>query len=548
MTENKDAAASGKGALTWGVGAAAGLLVAGAIWYFATGSRPVADSDGANVAASAPAPGSQAQDVAAGSAVGQAGSDTAGDGASDASTADAGVAGPTAGGANGAATNDGAGADTAPTAAAQAEGNATSAEADQASTEAQAETAGDGASEAVADEPAVTDILPEFDTVRVAPDGATVVAGRAAAGASVSVIVDGASIAEAVADGGGAFVSLFDLAPSDTPRVLSLQATGADGATLTSRAEVIVAPFAAPEPVAVASTEGSAATSEDGAEPQVAGEPAAIAKVPEVLVLDETGLHKQVSASPNAEVTIDTIGYGGSETVELAGRGAAGQFVRLYLNSAEVKTVEIAEDGNWAATLGDVSAGLYDLRADQIDGNGKVTSRFATPFLREAPEVLASAASGLNTQSAGADAPSAVDPETQTAEAEPTESSGAASTETEVAADGSDGTMPAVSEPASSDTAEVEGSAAEPAQPVLEAEPATATAAAEQPESGAATKPATQVNIVTVQPGFTLWRIAKENYGDGILYVKVFEANRGQIRDPDLIYPGQVFTVPAADQ
>ena len=50
--------------------------------------------------------------------------------------------------------------------------------------------------------------------------------------------------------------------------------------------------------------------------------------------------------------------------------------------------------------------------------------------------------------------------------------------------------------------------------------------------------------IVTVQPGYSLWRIARESYGEGILYVKVYEANKDQIRDPDLIYPGQIFTVP----
>src|SRR5690606_32233142 len=52
------------------------------------------------------------------------------------------------------------------------------------------------------------------------------------------------------------------------------------------------------------------------------------------------------------------------------------------------------------------------------------------------------------------------------------------------------------------------------------------------------------VALVTVQPGFTLWRIARENYGEGLLYVRVFEANADKIRDPDLIYPGQIFTVP----
>ncbi len=50
--------------------------------------------------------------------------------------------------------------------------------------------------------------------------------------------------------------------------------------------------------------------------------------------------------------------------------------------------------------------------------------------------------------------------------------------------------------------------------------------------------------IVTVQPGYTLWGIAERNLGSGMLYVKVFQANRDQIRDPNLIYPGQVFAVP----
>jgi nucleoid-associated protein YgaU len=52
---------------------------------------------------------------------------------------------------------------------------------------------------------------------------------------------------------------------------------------------------------------------------------------------------------------------------------------------------------------------------------------------------------------------------------------------------------------------------------------------------------------VTVQPGFTLWQIASERLGAGPRYVQVFEANKDQIRDPDLIYPGQVFTIPEAE-
>ncbi len=49
---------------------------------------------------------------------------------------------------------------------------------------------------------------------------------------------------------------------------------------------------------------------------------------------------------------------------------------------------------------------------------------------------------------------------------------------------------------------------------------------------------------VTVQPGFTLWYLAERKYGVGFQYVQIFEANRDRIKNPDLIYPGQVFDLP----
>lgn len=52
---------------------------------------------------------------------------------------------------------------------------------------------------------------------------------------------------------------------------------------------------------------------------------------------------------------------------------------------------------------------------------------------------------------------------------------------------------------------------------------------------------------VVVQPGNSLWRIARRLYGDGFQYTVIYEANRDQIRDPDLIYPGQVFDAPGED-
>ncbi|HCR67353.1 MAG TPA: hypothetical protein DIW38_12725, partial [Oceanicaulis sp.] len=53
-----------------------------------------------------------------------------------------------------------------------------------------------------------------------------------------------------------------------------------------------------------------------------------------------------------------------------------------------------------------------------------------------------------------------------------------------------------------------------------------------------------QAGRVIVQPGNSLWRIARRLYGEGLQYTVIYEANRDQIRDPNLIYPGQVFSAP----
>jgi hypothetical protein len=50
---------------------------------------------------------------------------------------------------------------------------------------------------------------------------------------------------------------------------------------------------------------------------------------------------------------------------------------------------------------------------------------------------------------------------------------------------------------------------------------------------------------VVVQPGQNLWRMARSAYGRGVRYTVIYEANRDQIRNPNLIFPGQIFAVPA---
>lgn len=49
---------------------------------------------------------------------------------------------------------------------------------------------------------------------------------------------------------------------------------------------------------------------------------------------------------------------------------------------------------------------------------------------------------------------------------------------------------------------------------------------------------------VTIVYGNSLWRIARRAYGEGTAYSLIYEANRDQIKDADLIYPGQVFNLP----
>ncbi|MEM7270356.1 MAG: LysM peptidoglycan-binding domain-containing protein, partial [Pseudomonadota bacterium] len=51
-------------------------------------------------------------------------------------------------------------------------------------------------------------------------------------------------------------------------------------------------------------------------------------------------------------------------------------------------------------------------------------------------------------------------------------------------------------------------------------------------------------NALTVQTGNNLWKLAEKYYGEGIRYTLIYKANEQAIKDPDLIYPGQIFKLP----
>lgn len=195
--------------------------------------------------------------------------------------------------------------------------------------------------------------------------------------------------------------------------------------------------------------------------------------------------------------------------------------VRVYLNDAIVVEMAVGGDGAWGGVLPETAAGIYTLRADEVDAAGKVTARFETPFQRETPASLAALRAAAPVLPAGPEGgvpPARAADETATvaAPAAPARPSQPAS-----------GTAPRAPTATRDTVAQLAPSAtpAPPAQPMV--------------------PPANPALSVTVQPGFTLWAIARDQFGDGVLYVQVYEANKDRIRNPDLIYPGQVFALPS---
>ncbi|MGB7433636.1 MAG: LysM peptidoglycan-binding domain-containing protein, partial [Ahrensia sp.] len=51
-------------------------------------------------------------------------------------------------------------------------------------------------------------------------------------------------------------------------------------------------------------------------------------------------------------------------------------------------------------------------------------------------------------------------------------------------------------------------------------------------------------NSVIIRRGDTLWQISRRVYGRGVKYTTIYNANVDQIRDPNRIWPGQIFAVP----
>ena len=221
------------------------------------------------------------------------------------------------------------------------------------------------------------------------------------------------------------------------------------------------------------------------------------------------------AAGPVGNLTIDTISYSPTGDVHISGRAASGAVIRIYLDNAPLIDVKADESGLWASTMPPIAPGIYTLRADQLAADGTVTARFETPFKRETQDALAAA-----TQTP--------DPAVEVAVVAPAPATVAAAS------------VP-VAIPAAISLADASATENPQDEATTDAEPAPVAVATVAPE------PASAVSI-TVQPGFTLWGIASKQFGDGVMYVQVYQANKDKIRDPNLIYPGQVFVIPTASE
>ena len=417
-------------------------------------------------------------------------------------------------------------------------------------------------------QPKIIDVVavPRFDLVRIEDDGSALIAGLAEGTGYVILSVDGVELPGARADlnGSGQFVIFAFLPPKLTPQELRLHLYTEGGNGLVASDEiafVAAAPKTQNQEEVVASVsedtaevdaqleavtqteEVVASVSEDTAEidPQpdsvIQTEASAVSATTKVLLVDETGvkiLQDGEETGPFITVSIDTISYNLEGDVSIGGRAAGQGFVRIYLDNRAIITSQISDSGYWTVDLLNVEAGIYTLRVDELNSVGDVLSRSETPFKREEPTELAA----LMAETA----------EVVVDDAAVAERVGVASNNVKAGTAGELQKEPKLTQTVVDVQAQVEDLAGSTSDIYFEVEVSGASSkgvGGEPVELDASLRaPSATFRVKTVQPGSTLWAIAKESYGAGIEYFKVFDANKERIRDPDLIYPGQVFEIP----
>ncbi len=415
--------------------------------------------------------------------------------------------------------------------------------------------------------------IPSFHIVRVEPNGSMVIAGSAEPNSEIEVVAGAHVIARADVGPSGDFAAVLDdsLDPGDYQIVL--RSTGPDEGQVTTSLETAIVsvpdnssgqvlalveePGAASRlitvPEAQAMQEDANAADEAEREIAEAGQTQAATDTPdeqaesatetdaatdeaEVARVDPEPAEVAPSrpATPRNTLAVEAIEIEG-RSVFVAGRGTAGTTVRVYANDILLGEAQVSEAGRFLIeTHADLAVGDYIVRADVIGPGGEVTARAAVPFQREPGETVAAVAPRESAASADTGAgderearPADVDaPQTQADTSQP--GSGAAtSPET-----------PEAGKPAATPQTDA---VTTPETPRTVPTTDSASAAIEETMS-----PGLQSvdGSVIIRRGDTLWRISRRVYGRGVRYSTIYLANQDQIRDPDMIWPGQIFAVP----
>ncbi|MFC6637533.1 LysM peptidoglycan-binding domain-containing protein [Sulfitobacter sediminilitoris] len=378
--------------------------------------------------------------------------------------------------------------------------------------------------------------LPAFDEVRREADGVTVIAGQGAPGADVQILQNGSVVARVTADRSGKFATIALIPPDGQGHVLTLMQTF-EGQELASEDEIILAPMTAPVVVAQASPEPEPETAtQQVAAQSVEPDPVApLAETDKTEEQDET----VVAAEPKATET-----------------PAPSQ------PEADQQVSALAPEDNAEPSQPQTPSAVP---AQSVDApvEAEPSAQVAAPAPEQAQKaetvaILKSTAEGvelLNTPSPEVMDNVAIDTISYS-DAGAVQLAGRAQTKAttvRVYLDNNSvislpvddqgrwrGDLPEVDEGIYTlriDEVAADGQVTSRVETPFKREAPETLAAAAALQDG-------PIKAITVQKGATLWAIARDRYGDGQLYVRIFEANRQSIRDPDLIYPGQIFDLP----
>jgi nucleoid-associated protein YgaU len=386
----------------------------------------------------------------------------------------------------------------------------------------------------------VTRAAPIFDTVRVEADGTAVIAGQFAGGGAVELRLNGEVIERIEAGADGAFAAFLSIAPSDQPRVLSLIGDP-DGEAIEAAETVIIAPFGVTEPV-VAEADVEEAPTEAAPVEETPADEAPVEAVTEEAPV-EVAVAEPVSEEPAAQEPTEAA-KDAEPVVAAAEPTAEPAAEEPVAEPAAQEDVQVASVAEPTATAEPTSE--------------PVAEPVAEPAPAEAPQLLVADAEGVRVLADGT-ALEALTLDTITYDDNgEVKLAGRATGEGFVQAylnDASVGTAAIAADHSwQIDLLDVEpgvytlrldevspqGEVVSRMETPFKREVATEVAATMADQVTEETRAAVRI----VQPGNSLWAIATDTYGDGFKYVYVYEANRDLIRDPDLIYPGQVFVLP----